>query len=77
MKVYAFVPAKGTSERVENKNMRFLDGERLYIRALKKLFACKNIDKVFCFDDRVGSAFVCRKFAQNHITQSFQKNVHE
>ena len=32
MKVYAFVPAKGTSERVENKNMRFLDGERLYVR---------------------------------------------
>ena len=47
MKVYAFVPAKGTSERVENKNMRFLDGERLYIRALKKLLQCKEIDKVF------------------------------
>ena len=47
MKVYAFVPAKGTSERVENKNMRFLDGERLYIRALKKLLKCKNIDRVF------------------------------
>lgn len=47
MKVYAFVPAKGTSERIENKNLRFLDGERLYIRALKKLLQCKNIDKVF------------------------------
>lgn len=47
MKVYAFVPAKGTSERVENKNMRFLDGERLYVRALKTLLKCKEIDKVF------------------------------
>lgn len=47
MKVYAFVPAKGTSERVESKNMRFLDGERLYIRALKTLLKCKHIDKVF------------------------------
>lgn len=47
MKVYAFVPAKGTSERVENKNMRFLDGERLYIRALKTLLRCKEIDRVF------------------------------
>ena len=47
MRVYAFVPAKGTSERVENKNMRFLDGERLYIRALKTLLKCKQIDKVF------------------------------
>lgn len=47
MRVYAFVPAKGTSERVENKNMRFLDGERLYIKALKTLLNCKEIDKVF------------------------------
>lgn len=47
MKVYAFVPAKGTSERVESKNMRFLDGERLYIRALKTLLKCKEIDRVF------------------------------
>lgn len=47
MRVYAFVPAKGTSERVENKNMRYLDGERLYIRALKTLLKCKEIDQVF------------------------------
>ncbi len=47
MKVYAFVPAKGTSERIENKNMRFLDGKRLYIRALETLLKCKEIDKVF------------------------------
>lgn len=47
MKVYAFVPAKGTSERVENKNMRFLDGERLYVKAIKTLLQCKEIDKVF------------------------------
>ena len=47
MRVYAFVPAKETSERVENKNMRFLDGDRLYIRALKTLLKCKEIDQVF------------------------------
>ena len=47
MKVYAFVPAKGTSERVESKNMRFLDGERLYRRALKTLLKCNEIDRVF------------------------------
>lgn len=47
MKVYAFVPAKGTSERIENKNMRFLEGKRLYIRALETLLKCKEIDKVF------------------------------
>lgn len=47
MKVYAFLPAKGASERVENKNMRFLSGERLFIRALKILLKCKEIDRVF------------------------------
>ena len=46
-RVYGFVPAKGSSERVANKNMRFLDGERLYIRALKTLLKCKEIDRVF------------------------------
>ena len=46
LKVFAFVPAKGTSERVENKNMRILEGERLYVRALKTLLKCKEIDKV-------------------------------
>lgn len=47
MRVYAFVPAKGTSERVHNKNIRFLDGERLFIRALKKLLQCNEIDEIF------------------------------
>lgn len=45
--VYAFVPAKGTSERVVNKNTRFLNGTRLYIKALEILLQCKYIDKVF------------------------------
>lgn len=47
MKVYAFVPAKGNSERIKNKNMRILAGERLYLKALKILLACNEIDKVF------------------------------
>ena len=47
MKVYAFVPAKGNSERIENKNKQVLAGEKLYIRALRTLLACKEIDKVF------------------------------
>ena len=45
--VYAFVPAKGTSERIENKNMRFLDGTRLFVRALETLLKCQEIDRVF------------------------------
>lgn len=51
MKVYAFLPAKGNSERVESKNYRYLAGERLYIHGLKKLLQCKEIDKVFLDTD--------------------------
>lgn len=51
MKVYAFLPAKGNSERVSSKNYQYLSGERLYIRGLKKLLECKNIDKVFLDTD--------------------------
>ena len=36
MKVFAFLPAKGNSERVQNKNYRYLAGERLFIHGLKK-----------------------------------------
>ncbi|MDF7807231.1 hypothetical protein P4E94_07275 [Pontiellaceae bacterium B12219] len=45
--VYAFVPAKSTSDRVENKNIQYLNGERLFVNALKTLLQCKQVDKVF------------------------------
>lgn len=51
MKVYAFVPAKSRSSRVPHKNMRILAGERLFIRALKILLRCKEIDKVILDSD--------------------------
>lgn len=47
MKVVAFVPAKGASERVPSKNMRILDGERLFRRKLRQLLDCPRIDEVW------------------------------
>ena len=47
MKVTAFLPAKGTSERLQNKNTMLLDGEPLFLRSLKKLINCPSIDEVF------------------------------
>ena len=47
MKVIAFVPAKGSSERVPSKNLRILDGEHLYRRKLKQLLGCPLIDEVW------------------------------
>lgn len=51
MIVYAFVPAKSTSQRIENKNMSILQGERLFVKALKTLLKCKEIDKIFLDTD--------------------------
>lgn len=47
MKVAAFLPAKGSSERVDNKNLRLLDGKPLFLHTLEKLMACRFIDEVF------------------------------
>lgn len=46
MKVVAFLPAKGDSRRVPNKNTMLLDGEPMFLRSLRKLLACPSIDEV-------------------------------
>lgn len=45
--VVAFVPAKGSSERIADKNLRILDGDHLFRRKLRQLLACKLIDTVY------------------------------
>jgi len=47
MKIVAFVPAKGMSERISAKNMQVLDGEYLYKRKLRQLLSCDLIDDVY------------------------------
>ncbi|WP_041962299.1 cytidylyltransferase domain-containing protein [Sulfurospirillum cavolei] len=47
MKVVAFLPAKGTSSRIENKNTKLLDGKPLFLHTLEKLATCDFIDEVY------------------------------
>jgi len=47
MKVAAFVPAKGSSARIENKNVKLLDGKPLFLHTLDKLLGCGFIDEVW------------------------------
>lgn len=47
MKVVAFLPAKGTSNRIKSKNMRLLDGKPLFQYTLEKLNECDFIDEVY------------------------------
>jgi regulator of RNase E activity RraA/CMP-N-acetylneuraminic acid synthetase len=50
-KVVAFVPAKGSSERIPNKNLTVLDGEHLFKRKLRQLLECSQIDEVYLDTD--------------------------
>jgi hypothetical protein len=45
--VVAFVPAKGSSERIENKNAKLLDGRPLVVHTLDRLLKCQNVDEVY------------------------------
>jgi regulator of RNase E activity RraA/CMP-N-acetylneuraminic acid synthetase len=47
MRVVAFVPAKGESKRIRNKNTAILDGEHLFKRKLRQLLECPEIDTVY------------------------------
>ncbi len=47
MKVVAFLPAKGTSERIESKNKKKLNGKSLFLHTLEKLMQCEFIDEVY------------------------------
>jgi regulator of RNase E activity RraA/CMP-N-acetylneuraminic acid synthetase len=46
-KTVIFVPAKGTSERIPNKNLTILDGEFLFKRKILQLLECKEVDEVW------------------------------
>lgn len=50
-KIVAFVPAKGSSERINNKNLTILDGEHLFKRKLRQLLACPLINEVYLDTD--------------------------
>jgi regulator of RNase E activity RraA/CMP-N-acetylneuraminic acid synthetase len=47
MKVVAFLPAKGSSSRIESKNVKLLDGKPLFLHTLEKLAYCDFIDEVY------------------------------
>lgn len=58
MKIVAFVPAKGTSERVPQKNLAILDGEHLFKRKLRQALDCPAISEV-CLDTECETIAAC------------------
>jgi regulator of RNase E activity RraA/CMP-N-acetylneuraminic acid synthetase len=47
MKVAVFLPVKGTSKRIANKNTQLLDGVPLFLVTLEKLVSCDYWDEVW------------------------------
>ena len=47
MKIVAFLPAKGSSSRVPEKNMKLFNGKPLFLHTLEKLCYCNFIDEVY------------------------------
>lgn len=47
MKIALFVPAKGSSDRIKNKNLQILDGEYLFKRKLIQVLECREVDEVW------------------------------
>lgn len=64
-KVVAFVPAKGTSTRVENKNVRLLGEKPLFLHILDTLLSCHTIDEVY-LDSESDTIFSLAE-GRNHI----------
>lgn len=51
MKISAFIHAKGTSTRLENKNTRLLNGSPLICYAIKSALLAKKVDKTYIDSD--------------------------
>jgi len=51
MRIVAVVPAKGSSDRVPNKNLKILGGEPLFLRKIRQLLECVLIDEVWLDTD--------------------------
>jgi CMP-N-acetylneuraminic acid synthetase/regulator of RNase E activity RraA len=67
MKVVAFLPVKGKSNRIENKNIKLLDGKPLFLHTLEKLIKCDFIDEVYLDSEsdeifELASEVNCRSF---------------
>jgi regulator of RNase E activity RraA/CMP-N-acetylneuraminic acid synthetase len=82
MKVVAFLPVKGSSERIENKNIRLLDGKPLFMHTLEKLVACEFIDEVYLDSEsdeifEIASEVACNLLRRDKALASNKTDGHE
>jgi regulator of RNase E activity RraA/CMP-N-acetylneuraminic acid synthetase len=82
MKTAAFLPAKGSSNRIPNKNTMLLDGEPLFLRSLRKLLACPAIDEVYLDTESreiadLASDLKCRRIERDPTLASNKTDGHQ
>ena len=82
MKIIAFVPAKGSSERVPSKNKRVLDGDFLFLRKLKQLKRSRRITDVFLDTEdiemaRMAETIGVKVLLRDHALASNSTDGHE
>lgn len=51
MKIYAIIPIKDHSSRVQGKNFKLMNGQPLYYWIINTLLSCEQIDKIFIDTD--------------------------
>jgi regulator of RNase E activity RraA/CMP-N-acetylneuraminic acid synthetase len=69
MKVAAFLPAKGSSDRIPNKNVMLLDGEPMFLRTLRKLTRCPSIAEVVLDTDSSDVARLAAELRVRHLAR--------
>jgi CMP-N-acetylneuraminic acid synthetase/regulator of RNase E activity RraA len=82
MKVIAFLPAKGQSDRVTNKNTRTFNGEPFFVFTLRKLLKCDFIDEVYIDSEsdeilRIGERIGARPLKRDPALASNRTDGHE
>lgn len=82
MKTVAFVPAKGSSERIPNKNLRLLDGKPLVLYTIEKLLRCREVDEVVLDSDSdevldLAAHLPCRRMKREAGLASNRTDGHE
>ncbi|MDC3298529.1 cytidyltransferase [bacterium] len=70
MKVVAFVPAKSTSSRIPNKNIKNFNGEPLFLYTVKKLMSCEFIDEVYVDSECDNILKLAKNIGANTIKRS-------
>jgi len=66
-KTAIFVPAKGQSERIKNKNLTILDGEYLFKRKLIQLLECSEVDEVWIDSEDASIHKLCEDLPIKHL----------